>query len=388
MSRAAWIVIITSLGGAALAQPPVSEAARLFERGNALYDGGEYRAAIEAFTAAQRVAPHPMTQFSIGRCHESLGELARAFAIYRRARAAAATPGQRRTIDQRLALLGSRPYKVFVSSRPPGASITVDGRARPEPGVTPRVLLLAPGEHVLLLRLRGHRLAARRVVVEVGREQPVEVALTPAAAPCPAAPARTCPEPAPAPFVPGEGLQLHLGLLGSLGIAGNRPFSGGAGIRAHGTVGRLVLGGQLQVLTLGTTALPPEQVTEGEVLDHNGINWLLAQAEAGWMVPLRTSYAWATLGLGLFYERHKFSGWQVQGGVRRGAAQRIEEDTGFVWSLGGGVAAMITRWLSVGGSFRVGMLHGSRTDQDDADAEEDSDNAPFGTVSLAVSFHI
>jgi hypothetical protein len=94
------------------------------------------------------------------------------------------------------------------------------------------------------------------------------------------------------------------------------------------------------------------------------------------------------VGLGFSYERHKFSGWDYRAGSAPQPVQAIREDVTFLWSLGGGVEAMINPWLSIGISLRVGMIHGARTDSDDPERQEDSSNAPYGTLAASVSFHL
>lgn len=60
-----------------------------------------------------------------------------------------------------------------LSSRPPGAELTIDGRPS---GVTPQDLVLAAGEHVIEIRANG--LATKRTVTVVqGVNQPVELVL-------------------------------------------------------------------------------------------------------------------------------------------------------------------------------------------------------------------
>jgi hypothetical protein len=364
-----------------------TSAGQHFERGNDLYNRGEYTAAIEAFAAANRIAPHPMALFSIARCHESLGDVARAFGVYKQALAVAARPDEKQKIAHRLELLRSRRYKVFVNSQPPGARVTVDGRAAPEPGKTPLILRLKPGEHVLLLRREGHQLATQRVVVEVGREQPVDLELASSPAPCPDCPPPkkpTCPR---LEWLAEKEKRILLGVQGATGLSSNRPFAGGAGLQVHGIYRRFVFGGQFQFLTFATHDLPVQEVSDGVELNRNTINWLLMQVEGGWMVPFNRVVVFGTLGVGLFYERHKFSGWEVSNGKRGQSTTENREDVGFVWSIGAGVQAMINAWASIGGNLRLGMMHGSRTHQDDPTKTESSANAPFGTWSLVASLH-
>ena len=165
--------------GQALAQDAANrkQAAEAFKKAEALYAEGNFRASIKLFTRAHGLMPHATTLFSIARCHENLGQAAQALAFYRKTLEANPAPALRTDVQRRLRRLQAHPVKIFVSSKPSGASVTVDGREAAEAKVTPTVVALAPGEHVLLLRLKGHQLTARRVVVETGKEHAVEVKL-------------------------------------------------------------------------------------------------------------------------------------------------------------------------------------------------------------------
>lgn len=382
MLRALPTIALLALCSTAMAQDDSRAiAAERFERGRTLYTQGRYREAIRAFEAAHRAAPHAAQLFSVARCHESLGDAERALAFYQRALAGARDPALRSSIERRMEALRSRPVKVFVSSRPNGAGVTVDGRARPEPSKTPAVISLRPGEHVLLLRLEGHRLAARRVVVGVAKEQPVEVRLKPLPGP-----GRPC-SPAPAPAFRAEKKTLvNLSALGAALITGGRPFMAGPGARALVGLRRFLLGGSVQYLAMATKSLTP-QSGGGKEYDRNAAGALLALADAGYMIPFRTSYVYGTLGLGIFYEQHKFTGWD-RSTTPVESIRRVEDDVAFAWSLGGGIEAAVTTWLSLGANVRFGVIHGERTDDSDPDKHEEGTAAPFTTFAAVVTFHI
>lgn len=70
-------------------------------------------------------------------------------------------------------LMKLRP-QVIIISRPPGADVYIDGVER---GATPLVTELLAGEHLLELRREGFEPAHRAVVVELARDQNLEVTL-------------------------------------------------------------------------------------------------------------------------------------------------------------------------------------------------------------------
>jgi hypothetical protein len=70
-----------------------------------------------------------------------------------------------------------------LTSRPPGASVTVDGEER---GHTPTSgVILPPGSHLVRLSLEGHQPRSEQVQVEAGVVHPLEVALEPLPPPKP-----------------------------------------------------------------------------------------------------------------------------------------------------------------------------------------------------------
>jgi tetratricopeptide (TPR) repeat protein len=354
-----------------------------YARGQALYKKGQFQAAIEAFEEVQRTAPHPAALFSIARCHENLGRPDRALEFYRRALAIEKDPARRRNIEQRMEAIRSRPVRVFISTRPSGATVTIDGRARPEPGTTPLTARLVPGEHVLIARLEGHDLAARRVVVELGKEQPVELALEPRPK---VTPPRPCPEPRSAPrparALPDDGgLHLMLSAVASTIITSSRQFAAGPGLLARGRYGRMLLGMRLEY--------PLRMITKIAVKDgdnrweSNSAGGLIATAEGGYLIPLRTAYAYLVAGAGLVYDTQRFRGEDQDGDI-----EHVEGDALFIWSIGGGIEAMVTGWLSIGASARLGFQHGERVADHDPTELEEGTATPYAAFAAVLTLHL
>ncbi len=369
-------------------------AAEMFKQANALYYEGKFKEALALFSRANLLAPHHATLFSIARCHENLGEIAQALEFYGRAVKAADGPQAQEDIRRRMARLSSRPVKVFVSSKPSGARLTVDGREKPEPGATPTVVALVPGEHVLLLRHKGHQLAARRVVVEPGKEQAVEVPLTPLPGPAPA--------PAASPKIeyPLEEQiwRFQLTLNAPFGFGARRPFTIGAGIQALAAYKRFVFGGRFWGQAMVIQEIPPqvESETSGAdvtttTYDRSALQWYLGQAVAGYMVPFKYFFLRVDVGLGVSYEQVTFQGDRK---IQVGASSNYENvkesssDVAFAWSIGGAIEAMAVSWLSVGFSAQVGMVHGKRQDLHKPTDYLDSTNFMYGTISAVASFHL
>jgi hypothetical protein len=383
-SAVSWLLVcvISSIcvGPAAAQAGPTprqqKEAAARFDRGQALYKEGRFAEAIAEFEAANQLAPHPSSQFNIARCHENLGNWGKALEAYQKLEKVTDDPARRLFIQQRIQRLTSRPVKVFVHSEPGGASITVGGRKQPE-GKTPTVVQLVPGEHVLLLRLEGYQVAARRVAVEMDQEQVVQVVLEPLprAEPPPPTP---CAKPAPCPrldLTDPRNLHFHLAALGAVGWIYDLPTGTGLGGQLRGSAKNLVFGAHF--LWLFTGEEPPIANT----YDSIRLRWLLFQAEGGWVFAFPSFYLTTTVGLGLATERLVYKGGTITEDVR--------EEFGFAWSLGGGIEAMATRWLSLGVAARFGLVHGYRpVDRRDRESGHEFRHYPYGTLWASATFHL
>ncbi len=369
-----------------------NEAAKHFERGQEQYSKGEFKEAIKAYQAANAVAPHPTALFNIARCHVNLGDHAQALKYFKLALHITSDPQNRADIEQRIKRLQSRPVKVFVSSKPTGATVTVDGAAKPARGVTPLVLNLEPGEHVLLVRKEGHKLSARRVKVEVGKEQAVEVSLQEVAKPCPPMPppcpkCETCPE---FRLVDMEPIHMHLSLLGVFGLTLDRPLAGGPGLQIFLTYKRLIFATHFLYLPVGEENIPSFSYGLYSY-DKVVMRWLMMQVEAGYVFPFKTWYLYTTGGVGLNSDQVIAQGTRTEG--EETLKDTIAKDNlGFTWSVGAGLEAMATDWFSFGIAARFGLIHGKRVSRDDpmntGKADEGGSIHPYGTFWGTVTFHL
>ena len=413
-----YLLIITLLlgwSGPALAQAGATDlekqAATHFERGRALYKQGSFAAAIKAYSAAHRLAPHPDAQFNIARCHENLGKYAAALEYYRLALQETKDPTSRADIARRIKSLTTRPVKVFVTSQPSGARITVDGNERPHPGLTPLVIHLPPGAHVLLIRKQGYHLGARQVSVAVAREQTVEEVLKPLPAACPPKPP-PCPKAIPCPrleLTDVDKLHLQLAFIGGFGLTVDRPSSGGPGFQLYFTYKRLIVGSHFLWFPVGEQSVTLDKTNfAGKLVRYHEIQqrWLLMQLEGGYVFPWESFFLYATAGLGISMDRVSYIGRELEktsdippvyklkttkpdnnGKVSYYDASDFIEETAFAWSIGGGIQAMATRWLSVGAAARFGMIHGSRAEKENP-GQSSKDDVPYGILWGSITFHL
>ena len=194
-------VIALSASRAAYAQnADVDRAKTFFNAGARAYDAGDFSTAIEAFEAAEKLAPRPAILFSAAQAHrrqyflDGKAEHLRAAIQDYRAYVDATPPGQGRRADAAQALTDLVPIadklapdtgakvvepkhtKINVSSPAPGARVSCDNGKPSEPGA-PLTVEVAPGKHVCVVSAAGFFEEKREVVAVEGEFVPVEVAL-------------------------------------------------------------------------------------------------------------------------------------------------------------------------------------------------------------------
>ena len=381
------VLVATWLAPAVLrATPtPVARAAQHFERGEKLYEQGQFEAAVREFLDANRLAPRSATVFNIARCYENLGNSSEALAYYGILLKMTREPTRRAEIQRRMALIRSRlSVGVLVTTEPPGASITVDARPLAEAQQTPAVVKLSPGPHVLQLRRDGSRLAVARVEVQVGRQEKVAVTLQPLQpAPAPVArecPRKRCPAPPRLPLVDARKVHVRLYLLSAVSLTDDTGLMPGPGVQVHATFRSLMVGLRFLAFVIGerkidTSELPPEY----KDYDRRSYRRYMLEADFGWMWAWRTMYLYLTGSAGGYSDRGIFA---------KSDDDFVREKFAFSWGGGGGVEVKATSWLSLGAALRFGMAHGDRVDRDNPDSADDVHHWPFGIFWMSVTLHL
>jgi hypothetical protein len=348
------------------------QAADAFAAGQEQYNAGDFRRAIASFTRANRLRPHPATLFNIARCHENLGEREAALRVYALALGGSISAGLRGDVLARVQRLKTLPVRVFVTTVPQGARLTVDGRARPEPKTTPSVVELSPGEHVLLLQLDGYELAAKRIVVGTdGAQHAVQATLQRPAVRLATEVIREAPD-----LVRPDRLRVHITLGGALMVAKSWGLLAGPGFEATATIKRIHFGGQVLFFPIEEsredTSVPVEKL-------------FIVQAEGGYAFTFRYFYLATTAGLGGYIHRRTQEAPKEK--ETDPTVTTSTEVTGFAWSVGATVEAMLTEWLSVGAKARFGMMHGVRLGETTADTAGGK-ILPYGVFWGTISFHL
>jgi len=200
-----WLfaMTVTGLAAAESPDPPVDTARARYESGVAAYREGRYRDAVDAFLAADRLAPRAALSFNIARAYDKLEDVAKALEFYRdylrrepAPQNGAETRARVKELEAALAQRGVQ--QLSVRSEPSGASLRIDGRLV---GTTPWTGELPPGKHWAAVSLPGQPEASREFELEAERALDLELALGGPASP---GPASSAPSGSNAPDAPGR----------------------------------------------------------------------------------------------------------------------------------------------------------------------------------------
>jgi tetratricopeptide (TPR) repeat protein len=191
-----WVLLVSALWlGAEGPADDAAQARAAFQAGQARYRAGRFAEALEAFSAAQALRPHPSVTFNLARCHDRLGNLARALRAYReylrlvpRAPDVPQVLAAIARLERTLAEKGLQ--QLTVLTQPPGAAVRLDGASL---GLSPVTTEVGVGPHTLELTLAGHQPGKRSVVLSPASGLEVTVDLSPLAL------AAVLPEPPPPP---------------------------------------------------------------------------------------------------------------------------------------------------------------------------------------------
>lgn len=187
-----------------------------YQQGAEAYSAGHYKDAVDLFLAADQLAPSAPLSFNIARAYEKLSDDAGALRWYRdylRRNPDAANAANVRPLIAALAenLRKKGVQQLTVLTSPAGATVTVDDQPV---GVTPWTGELAPGEHHLLLSLRGYADAEKTVSLVADQPLDANVRLEqqqlPSNVPVVAAPSAPPPPVAPAADTAAHGKKLGI----------------------------------------------------------------------------------------------------------------------------------------------------------------------------------
>jgi hypothetical protein len=141
------------------------------ELGRQHYQAHRFEQALREFFDAARLAPSPAITFNIAVCFDLLRRADDAYLFFREYVASDDADAERRRFaSEAIARLEGQVARLAVTSDPPGALIYVDQREHGAYGITPRVLALPPGSHVITLERAGYRSVSVTVEARQGAE--------------------------------------------------------------------------------------------------------------------------------------------------------------------------------------------------------------------------
>jgi tetratricopeptide (TPR) repeat protein len=166
-----------------------------YQQGAEAYSAGRFKDAVDLFLAADQLSPSAPLSFNIARAYEKLADDAGALRWYRDYLRRNPDATNATTVRPLIAALAESLRKkgvqqLTVLTSPAGATVSVDDQPM---GVTPWTGELSPGEHHLLLSLRGYADAERNVSLAADQPLDTSVRLEQQAAPA------SVPTPVPAP---------------------------------------------------------------------------------------------------------------------------------------------------------------------------------------------
>lgn len=222
MRRFLLVLALLVVALPASAQPKDLTRARERDReGAKAYGEGRYADAIRFFDEAHRLGGPPFELWNIAKCHLRLDQPEQAAEYLERYLATPNLPKEdREEATAQLDQLKKRPSTLTVSSSPPGANVTVDGKE--VPGVTPLNVTVPPGSHTVQVSAPTGVPFTKQVEARYGRALIVD-------APLKEGDLAPRPPPPPNPYDKSENALALRGVV-NLVIPKYGAVSGGAGV--------------------------------------------------------------------------------------------------------------------------------------------------------------
>jgi len=179
-TRVLWLAVSASLlmtASPALAEQARDAARRHYAEGQALYNAGNYSAALSEFRAAYAAQPHPVVLKSQAECLERMGNIREAMELFQRYLSERPDAPDRAAIESRIASYRSRPGRLRIVTNPPGATVTLDG-ARVN-GATPMDVNVQSGQHAVAVQLEGYQMVLQEFNMPPAGSHTVQANLVP-----------------------------------------------------------------------------------------------------------------------------------------------------------------------------------------------------------------
>lgn len=189
-------------GAAAGDAADIKRARDAYAAGEQKFKAGDYEGALRDFQEADAIKSTPQAARYIALSHDNLGHAGDAVTAYERF-LANVPPKMTKEGDEarkRVEELRAKPAKLSLETVPPGATVTIDGHALPQP--TPTETELAPGKHVVSFSAEGYLPQEREVELTFASTASLRAELEKKEEPPPPPPIAEAPPPAPAPEPP------------------------------------------------------------------------------------------------------------------------------------------------------------------------------------------
>lgn len=172
------LTLSLSLATATAQDDPRERARAHFQQGVEAYERGDYTAALEAFSEAYRLAPHPVVRVNIANAYERLGRPLEALFHFERflSEATSAPREQRREIEAAIRRLRGLIGELELHIWPDGARVTIDGSEQRRAPLTEPVRVTS-GLHTIVVELEGYESERRPIEVGAGQSVRVEIRL-------------------------------------------------------------------------------------------------------------------------------------------------------------------------------------------------------------------
>lgn len=149
------------------------QAAKLFKKGNQLFEDRDYVGALDAFESADKLKPHFIMKCNIAKCYQRLTNMIRAVEFYKRCLSEGANKKRETAnrVRKELAAVEARITWVRVESKKVGI-VFVDGKRK---GETPIRVPLNPGQRSIEVRRSGAKPASTLFTTRGGEDRTIEL---------------------------------------------------------------------------------------------------------------------------------------------------------------------------------------------------------------------
>jgi tetratricopeptide (TPR) repeat protein len=251
----AWIVLVSQIAFAPMtlaqddakktARKLLAEGDRFLQRGNYLAKKGkrekaneQYLLALDNYQRAFEAVPKPQIYFAIGEAETKLGRYLDAFKHYTTLleESEKVSDELRAAVEVRIDAVKAHLAVITVKAVPKGATVSLDGE---EIGKVPlaQPLVMEPGEHLLVIRLKGHTPFEEKLTLSAGDKstKSVKLELVPDIEEEPKIVKTSPRKKREAPSAPGKGI-LIAGLVTTSTFAAVATITGIVAVSKHGTL--------------------------------------------------------------------------------------------------------------------------------------------------------